>query len=230
MRLVGQRHRPSKSGPWRKQARQAAEQERSAAQEARQAAEQSAQQAESVTKFLVDAFRSPDPERDGRTITVAEVLDRAVHEVHDKISDQPLVKARLLHALGESYGGLGLYREAEKLCQESLEIRQRVLGPTHPDTLESMNDLGVAYDRVGRTAEAVRLLEETLSYGARSLGSEHPDTLDSMNNLGVAYSEAGRTAEAIALLEETLRLRREKLGPEHPDTLESMNEPREHLL
>ena len=185
MRLVGQRHRPSKSGPWRTGPPSG----RAGAVRARGTSGGRAIGAAGRERdqFLVDAFRSPDPERDGRTITVAEVLDRAVHEVHDKISDQPLVKARLLHALGESYGGLGLYREAEKLCQESLEIRQRVLGPTHPDTLESMNDLGVAYVRVGRTAEAVRLHEETLRLGAKVWARSIPTRSSRMNNLAVAY-------------------------------------------
>ena len=35
----------------------------------------------------------------------------------------------------------GRYAEAEKLHRETLDIRRRVLGPEHPDTLMSMNNL-----------------------------------------------------------------------------------------
>ncbi len=122
-------------------------QQRDAAEKAQAEAESAQKKSETVTQYLVDAFRSPDPERDGRTITVAEVLDRTVAELQDRFTDQPPVKAQLLNALGETYLGLGLYGEAVKAHQESLEILQRVLGPEHPDTFKSMSNLAVAYLR-----------------------------------------------------------------------------------
>ena len=53
-------------------------------------------QAEAVSQFLVDALSSPwDPSGDrsyNPKITVADVLDRAVRELQDKFSDDPLTK------------------------------------------------------------------------------------------------------------------------------------------
>ena len=40
----------------------------------------------------------------------------------------------------------GHYAEAEKLYRETLDIRRRVLGPEHPDTLWSTNNLAVVLD------------------------------------------------------------------------------------
>ena len=57
--------------------REEAEQQRDLAQKATQEAETARKQAEKVTDFLVEIFHSPDPERDGRTITVADMLDKA---------------------------------------------------------------------------------------------------------------------------------------------------------
>ncbi len=199
------------------------EQRRDAARVANQQAEQARQQAESVTSYLVSVFRSPDPERDGRTVTVAELLDRTVKDLADKFVDQPLLKAHILHALGQTYQGLGLWDDAEKLYQESLEIRQNALGRSHRDTLASMNNLAVTYQAAGRNHEAIPLSEETLRLRREKLGPEHPDTLTSVNILACAYTGAGRNQEAIPLFKETLRLRRKNLGPEHPDTLTSMN-------
>ena len=199
------------------------EQQRDAADKAKAEAESAQQQAETVTQYLADAFRSPNPERDGRTITVAEVLDHTVTDLKDKFTDQPLVKARLVYALGESFLGLGLHAEAERLFQESLEIRKRVLGRTHRDTLASMCELADAYQEAGRTDEAIQLHEEALRLRHDTLGPQHPDTLVSMNNLANDYIHAGRTAETITLQEETLRLMRDTLGPEHHDTLKSMD-------
>ncbi len=198
-------------------------QQRDAARTAEQQAEQAQQQAESVTNYLVDAFRSPNPEQDGRTITVAEILDRTVKDLESQFADQPLVKARLLNALGESYQGLGLHREAAGLFQEAWDIRQRVLGREHADTLESMNLLGLARLDAGRHTDAVATLEEVLQLRRAHQGVEDPDTLSSMNNLAAAYYAAGRPDEAVALHREVLELQRERLGKEHPDTLSSMN-------
>ena len=36
-----------------------------------------------------------------------------------------------------------------KVHEACLEIRKRVLGEEHPDTLRSMNNLAVTYDRLG---------------------------------------------------------------------------------
>jgi len=76
-------------------------------------------------------------------------------------------------------------------CWETLDIRRRVLGPEHPDTLKSMSNLGEVLIRQGRYAEAARLLGETLDIKRRVLGSEHPDTLWSISSLAVALSREG---------------------------------------
>ncbi len=99
----------------------------------------------------------------------------------------------------------------------------RVLGPDHPDTLQSRNNLAAAYVAAGRAAEAIPLHEQTLATRKRVLGPDDPDTLQSWNNLAAAYVEAGRAAEAIPLHEQTLASRERMLGPDHPDTLASRN-------
>lgn len=40
--------------------------------------------------------------------------------------------------------------------EETLAVRERELGPDHPDTLASRNTLALAYLAAGRTAEAIR--------------------------------------------------------------------------
>ena len=78
-------------------------------------------------------------------------------------------------------------KEAAQLFEETLDIRKRVLGPEHPDTLESMNGLAVSYWSLGQMKAAAQLFKETLEIRKRALGPEHPDTLQSMNGLAVSY-------------------------------------------
>ena len=97
----------------------------------------------------------------------------------------------------------------------------RMLGPTHPETLNSQNSLAVAYRAAGRVADAVPLLERTLVAQTRVLDADHPDTLMSQNNLASAYRDVGRSAEAILLFERTLAARERLLGADDPSTVNS---------
>jgi len=98
---------------------------------------------------------------------------------------------------------------------------ERILGPDHPDTMNTRNSLAAAYLAAGRRSEAVPLFERTLADRERTLGLNHPDTLISRNNLAAAYQDAGRVAEAISLLQLTLAARERLLGSGHPVTLNS---------
>ena len=98
---------------------------------------------------------------------------------------------------------------------------ERLLGPGHPDTLNSRNSLAAAYLAAGRVADAIPLFEQTLAVLEGQLGPDHPDTLTSRNNLASAYQDAGRVAEAIQLYEQNLAARERLPGPDHPSTLNS---------
>jgi serine/threonine protein kinase/tetratricopeptide (TPR) repeat protein len=180
-------------------------------------------QAEAVSTFLTEAFRSPDPSRDGREVKVADVLDRAVEKLDAGLAGSPATKGALLDALGRTYLGLGLADRAIRTLERARAVCDAVLDPDHADTLQVRNDLASAYWKAGRTAEAIALHEATLKQRETRLGPDHPDTLTSRNNLASAYLNAGRTAEAIALHEATLKQRETRLGPDHPDTLNSRN-------
>ena len=74
-------------------------------------------------------MRSPDPARDGRSVTIAEVLDRAVKEVEEEFADDKRMQADLLNAIAQSYHGLGLYRESMLLYGKVQELRSSSQGP-----------------------------------------------------------------------------------------------------
>ena len=126
------------------QAREAADSERKAttAESAqRQQAEENARRAEEVSKFLVDALRNANPERNGRTITTAELLDRAAKELQTKFADDPRTKATLLSVIGEGYHGLGLYREEIPLLEQGASYARRPWVPTTVTHLPSWTSL-----------------------------------------------------------------------------------------
>ena len=123
-----------------------------------------------------------------------------------------------LNNLAELYQDMGEYAKAEPLYQEALRIRQKVLGPEHPDTATSLNNLAVLYQDMGEYAKAEPLYQEALRIRQKVLGPEHPDTATSLNNLAALYQAMGEYAKAEPLYQEALRIRQKVLGPEHPDT------------
>jgi tetratricopeptide (TPR) repeat protein len=133
---------------------------------------------------------------------------------------RPMMRLRFwalffLNYLGDSAA------QAIVIGEQLVADQERVLGPDHPDTLNSRNTLAVVYRAAGRLDKAVSLHEQTLAARERVLGPDHPDTLKSRNNLALAYRAAGRLDEAIPLYEQTLADRERVLGPDHPDTLSS---------
>ena len=101
------------------------------------------------------------------------------------------------------------------------EDLERLLGPDHPDTLNSRNSLAAAYLAAGRVAEAISLFEQILAMRQRALGPDDTEVLTSQNNLASAYQDTGRIAEAIRLYELNLEVRERLLGLEHPSSLNS---------
>ncbi len=181
--------------------------------------EQSRKQAEAVSTFLVEAFRSPDPQKDGLQVKVADVLDRASTRLDKEFNGSASTKGALLNTLGLTYRGLGLFDRSISLHKSAWNAREANLGAEHPDTLRSRADLAVAYGAAGRLPEAIALGESTLKLQAAKLGAEHLDTLRTRHNVAMAYGSAGRLPEAITLYESTLKLMEQKLGADHPDTL-----------
>jgi tetratricopeptide (TPR) repeat protein len=201
-----------------------AEERLSQTKKAQAATQVALEQSEAVSKFLTEAFRSPDPSQDGRQVKVADVLDRAVARLDRDLTGSPTIRGALLNTLGETYDGLGLSSLAASVFEKACLVRESALGPDHPDTLTSRMNIGNAYRGAGRSAEAIPLLEESLKQCEVKLGSDHLVTLTTRESLGSAYRDAGRTTEAIRILEGTLEQCEAKLGPDHPLTLMCRND------
>ena len=117
-----------------------------------------------------------------------------------------------LQAAGRSSGAIAL---GEPLVSDF----ERVLGPSHPDTLIAKEDLARAYLAAGRQGEALALQKQVVAGRQAIFGASHPDTLRAQSNLATAYQAAGQTDTAIAVLRRVLAERQRAPGsqpPRHP--------------
>lgn len=55
------------------------------------------------------------------------------------------VEARHLHNVAASHSLLGQYQKAEQIYRQTPQLREKVLGKEHPDTLHSMNNLASVF-------------------------------------------------------------------------------------
>jgi hypothetical protein len=62
-----------------------------------------------------------------------------------------------MNTLAVLYYSQAKYAQAEEFASETLQIRRRVLGLDHPDTLRSRNNLANTYQEQGKYASAEAL-------------------------------------------------------------------------
>jgi eukaryotic-like serine/threonine-protein kinase len=179
--------------------------------------------ADRITEFMTNMFKVSDPsEARGNSITAREILDKSSKEIDTGLAKDPELKAQMLQVMATVYQKLGLYSRAESLLSQAIDIRSRVLGSEHPDTLNSKERLGLLFVQEGRYSEAERFDRELLDTQRRVLGPEHRETLANLSNLFWTLDMLGRSQEGAELGRTTLEAQQHVLGNEDPDTLLSM--------
>jgi tetratricopeptide (TPR) repeat protein len=125
--------------------------------------------------------------------------------------------------IGLYFSQMARYAEARQLSERALAIKEKVLGPEHPDTARSLNNLADVLQARGDLAAARPLHERALAIKEKVLGPEHPDTATSLNNLAHVLQAQGDLAAARPLHERALAISEKALGPEHRDTARSLH-------
>ncbi|HEV7670459.1 MAG TPA: serine/threonine-protein kinase [Thermoanaerobaculia bacterium] len=168
-----------------------------------------AEKATAVNQFLTDMLASASPLESGREVKVADLLDRASADLAVRFRDRPEVEAALHLTLGTTYDGLGLAEPALAERRRALEIRRRVLGPGHPDTLEAQTFYAMGLLGAGRLQEAIALSEKTVAAQSRILPPDDPKLLDSRFAQVMILHELTRSEEALPIARDSAaRLKR----------------------
>ena len=232
-----------------------AEREKARRSEARQRerAEKRLAQIEKANELLGSIFKDLNPkraEREGKPFEVmlGERLDRATAEIAGDSIGEPLTVARMQLTLGRSQLGMGYPDKAIDLIIKAQATFTSLLGPDHPETLDTMNSLVAGYRDAGKLDRALSLLEQVQAHRIEKLGPGHPSPRIDEKDVAVGHGDAGKLDRALPVLKEAVRakspwtnpsawsdralpvlkeelaLRKDELGPDHPDTLTSMND------
>ncbi|MCL4813549.1 MAG: serine/threonine-protein kinase [Vicinamibacteraceae bacterium] len=180
-------------------------------------AEQEKARAEAVTTFLTEMLASVDPaQAQGRDVSVREVLDAAAQRIDaGAMKEQPQVEIAVRGAIGATYGGLGLFDEAERQLRAAVE-RESQTGAGPRARAETQAQLVSVLYQNGEYAEAQQAAREALRLRREAFGPEHADVASSLDDLGAVLVASGDTAAAEPLMREALAMRRKFLPADDP--------------
>jgi tetratricopeptide (TPR) repeat protein len=130
-------------------------------------------------------------------------------------TDSDLDRASLLFHLGQALWKQGRYEEAAAHQHHARIIRERLLGPVHPDMAASLNGLGEVERLRGRHDEAASYYRQAIAVYEQTLGEDYPRLAYPLHNLGLVYSRQGRHHEAAAHFHRAWTVWEHALGPEH---------------
>ncbi len=182
------------------------------AQEAERKAREEAETATEVTDFMVDLFHVSDPsEARGNTITAREVLDKGANTIQQRLADKPVVRTRLMDAMGKVYANLGLHEPAVPLLRKVLAVRERTFGPDSPEAAASLMNLADAVGgREKYRGEEVPLTRRALAIRQKVFGLH--DSLTAASLYALSTRLPLLTAEHTQCLESALSIFRELRG------------------
>ncbi|CAM9120176.1 unnamed protein product, partial [Hapterophycus canaliculatus] len=73
--------------------------------------------------------------------------------------------------------------EAEQLFELSLAIREKALGPKHPDVADSLNNLAALLQAHGKIEKADLTYRRAMQVLESTVGVEHPHYASTLSNL-----------------------------------------------
>jgi tetratricopeptide (TPR) repeat protein len=146
---------------------------------------------------------------------------KAFEEGHLEEAERRLEVARERAASGNgnelqvaaSLSNLAVVRRAQgdpsaaiDLQKEALAIREKSLGPDHPEVASSLNSLAALYGAQDNYSAAEPLLLRALAIREKGLGADDRFTAQSLNNLALLYAAQGRYAEAEPLYQRAVTI------------------------
>ncbi|MCA9282920.1 MAG: tetratricopeptide repeat protein [Phycisphaeraceae bacterium] len=112
---------------------------------------------------------------------------------------------------------------ALRLVRMNLDIRHRLLGPHHPDTLDSSNNEAFLLKALGIYDQAHSQFVAVLAQNRDVRGEDHPQTVMAMINLGDNAMEMSRHKEAAEIFSEALSQCKRVFGPDNEYTISTIS-------
>ncbi len=131
--------------------------QRDEARAQRLVAQQQSATATATLDYMVSLFEIANPQTENpKTITALTILERGRNKIDDELGDKPMVRARLLNAIGGVYYNLGDLKEASPVLADAAN------GPfaSLEDQIRAKLDYANALTRLGELPQSKSLLDD----------------------------------------------------------------------
>ena len=135
----------------------------------------------------------------------------------------PETTGRVLNQIAIYLKSRVAYGEALPLHERALAIKEKALGPDHPNVAITLNNMANLHYAQGRYDEALPLYERDLTISEKALGPNDPHVAITLNNMANLHYAQGRYDEALPLYERDLTISEKALGPDHPNVAITLN-------
>jgi eukaryotic-like serine/threonine-protein kinase len=129
-----------------------------------------------------------------------------------RLGGHELLRAWMLNDAGTVLYAHKRFEEAAAEQRRALQIKERMLGPDHPDVGYTLNNVAISLAAMGRPAEALAHVERALTVVARVLGRENPHMAVQLTNRAEILNQLGRHSEARRDAARAVALREREFG------------------
>lgn len=137
-------------------------------------------------------------------------------ETLEQISELPATAQKELQEADAAADAIDI-QDLDALYHQ-IDVRSRLLGETHAETLSWLARLSAALREAGRITDAELILRRSIAGRRETLGDNHPSTLQSLSHLAIVMHYQGDYPEAERLFRHVADSRRRVQGADHPDT------------
>ncbi|WP_158501887.1 tetratricopeptide repeat protein [Vitiosangium sp. GDMCC 1.1324] len=142
--------------------------------------------------------------------------------VLQRLGGVPSLEASRLTHLGQLLSDEGRSTEAMEYLQQALALREKLLGPEHPDVAEALSDLATVELAQERLADALQHARRAVEINEKLLGPHHPQVGQALFTLTYVMVTAGKAAEALPYIQRNLSIAEAAYGPEHTVTADAL--------
>jgi serine/threonine protein kinase/tetratricopeptide (TPR) repeat protein len=138
----------------------------------------------------------------------------AARSVLERLGGHDLLQAWLLNDLGCVYALQGHMESAVEVMKAGLVLKEKALGPTHPDVGVSEGNLGLTLKEMGRNHEALAHVERAILLLEKGLGAGHPDLATQLSNRGEILNALGDYRDGRESFQRARAVWERELGPD----------------
>lgn len=174
---------------------------------------------EASARIAIELIGISNPHTNNGGGVWARLAEMALVHTGDR---EGLMEASRLLNLARFEVTTGRLNESPKLTERALELKERLLGPDHPDIADVLLFRAQVYSQRGDSWTAQASLERALTIETNAFGPDHHHLAEFLTKIGNIYLDLGEAAKARETFERALEITEKAPGPDRTYIVETL--------